>query len=725
MNNENNTINGHNNQNLESIYPLSNLQEDYNIPASGIPPGIPGIVDNKMDVYKDFFNNSKIMSSFTSIGFFQSELYSLFEDFNFESRNISSFDEDELYISLLLHVYHSNVTPITDLNVFKINRDNKLDPSEVFKTISGSNHSLIEEIDVLNSIFEGCISVTYCRLLSQCCVSIDFTIDPRTSDIHCEEIITIRIFIFRALEYPSNDSIVLGWIVLHNNINYQSENNAIRRLSIEAMAFINGLLGNESPVIFDFISFCQTNLLLITESFLKTNTPYDSSVTTEASSSSEHIPSNVKKVDNIVNDKNVNKVEKANIQSIPKTKKEKKLSLIDFQNLQVEETVTKISPPIINTSDSQSNIKLTGVTSSRGNNGSSYSSIPEYRVALLASLNKGLVGREAKEDAINNLEYILPTSQLDYIRLEVQKEEDLLDKSVDIEQLGTRGEIESVKMLLGQLDIPKIKAKALLSLAKKNLIESDRRTSRTVDKMKSIWVEEAVKCFILRQEKSREKQSKRQLAVGATGVRRVMTIRDAYEKMEESIASSKTLQLSKPTSNSIEEFEDDDGDIIPHEEIPQLKKVTTPDQQTAPIIPKSSISTAGPNNVKFTADQCESAKSLRSTANAKPSKQGDLKMNNSNIDRELSKELSKKKNSPKYKAIVNVRSALPAHDMREEIVNIIKSNRVVIICGAPGCGKTTQVPQFVLDAAIEEGYGSKVTDQMNLFTFFHTIRSTC
>ncbi|KAH8042220.1 hypothetical protein HPB51_021304 [Rhipicephalus microplus] len=52
------------------------------------------------------------------------------------------------------------------------------------------------------------------------------------------------------------------------------------------------------------------------------------------------------------------------------------------------------------------------------------------------------------------------------------------------------------------------------------------------------------------------------------------------------------------------------------------------------------------------------------------------------------------------------RKKLPAYTMREEIIELIERNRVVVISGETGSGKTTQVPQFILDSYIEKGLGS-------------------
>lgn len=45
---------------------------------------------------------------------------------------------------------------------------------------------------------------------------------------------------------------------------------------------------------------------------------------------------------------------------------------------------------------------------------------------------------------------------------------------------------------------------------------------------------------------------------------------------------------------------------------------------------------------------------------------------------------------------------LPILSMRNKIVSMIASNSVVVIRGSTGCGKTTQVPQLILDAAFQK-----------------------
>ncbi|KAI9472058.1 MAG: P-loop containing nucleoside triphosphate hydrolase protein [Benjaminiella poitrasii] len=53
-----------------------------------------------------------------------------------------------------------------------------------------------------------------------------------------------------------------------------------------------------------------------------------------------------------------------------------------------------------------------------------------------------------------------------------------------------------------------------------------------------------------------------------------------------------------------------------------------------------------------------------------------------------------------------VRSKLPAHDFKSTVVKTVLGHQVSIVSGETGCGKTTQVPQFILDEEIMQLRGS-------------------
>ena len=53
-----------------------------------------------------------------------------------------------------------------------------------------------------------------------------------------------------------------------------------------------------------------------------------------------------------------------------------------------------------------------------------------------------------------------------------------------------------------------------------------------------------------------------------------------------------------------------------------------------------------------------------------------------------------------------LRESLPIFDMKQTILEKIHSNQVLLLNGETGCGKTTQVPQYILEDNIFRGNGS-------------------
>ncbi|CAN9511472.1 unnamed protein product [Ophioblennius macclurei] len=63
-------------------------------------------------------------------------------------------------------------------------------------------------------------------------------------------------------------------------------------------------------------------------------------------------------------------------------------------------------------------------------------------------------------------------------------------------------------------------------------------------------------------------------------------------------------------------------------------------------------------------------------------------------------------NRNKNNDMLKFREKLPSYAKQEELVETINSNRVLVVSGETGCGKTTQVTQFILDDHINRGMGS-------------------
>lgn len=74
---------------------------------------------------------------------------------------------------------------------------------------------------------------------------------------------------------------------------------------------------------------------------------------------------------------------------------------------------------------------------------------------------------------------------------------------------------------------------------------------------------------------------------------------------------------------------------------------------------------------------------------------------------DLKTSLIKKEQSDEYRTRFDMRQRLPAMQQRESILKAIQENQVVLVVGSTGCGKTTQVPQILLDEFISIGRGAE------------------
>lgn len=81
------------------------------------------------------------------------------------------------------------------------------------------------------------------------------------------------------------------------------------------------------------------------------------------------------------------------------------------------------------------------------------------------------------------------------------------------------------------------------------------------------------------------------------------------------------------------------------------------------------------------------------------------------IEREsgrLLKAFRQKQRKPAYQKMQAQRKRLPAYQMEDTILSTIRGSQVVVISGETGCGKTTQLPQLVLDDMLRNGEGAMV-----------------
>ncbi|VFQ61459.1 unnamed protein product [Cuscuta campestris] len=62
--------------------------------------------------------------------------------------------------------------------------------------------------------------------------------------------------------------------------------------------------------------------------------------------------------------------------------------------------------------------------------------------------------------------------------------------------------------------------------------------------------------------------------------------------------------------------------------------------------------------------------------------------------------------SPEGHEMMGFRKSLPSYKEKERMLQAIACNQVVVISGETGCGKTTQLPQYILESEIESGRGA-------------------
>ncbi|KAF5004351.1 hypothetical protein FDECE_9155 [Fusarium decemcellulare] len=69
---------------------------------------------------------------------------------------------------------------------------------------------------------------------------------------------------------------------------------------------------------------------------------------------------------------------------------------------------------------------------------------------------------------------------------------------------------------------------------------------------------------------------------------------------------------------------------------------------------------------------------------------------------------AEKSGTRKFQTMLQSRMQLPMWNFRQQVLNTVDENQVVIVCGETGCGKSTQVPSFLLEHQLSQGKPCKV-----------------
>ena len=74
-----------------------------------------------------------------------------------------------------------------------------------------------------------------------------------------------------------------------------------------------------------------------------------------------------------------------------------------------------------------------------------------------------------------------------------------------------------------------------------------------------------------------------------------------------------------------------------------------------------------------------------------------------NMNRDNDKIIERFKKKVPNQTMLETRQALPAWNEQENMLKALENHQVLVVSGMTGCGKSTQVPQYILDASLNKG----------------------
>ena len=73
------------------------------------------------------------------------------------------------------------------------------------------------------------------------------------------------------------------------------------------------------------------------------------------------------------------------------------------------------------------------------------------------------------------------------------------------------------------------------------------------------------------------------------------------------------------------------------------------------------------------------------------------------MSRDNDKIIERFKKKVPNKTMLETRQSLPAWNEQDNIMKALENYQVLVVSGMTGCGKSTQVPQYILDASLNKG----------------------
>ena len=86
------------------------------------------------------------------------------------------------------------------------------------------------------------------------------------------------------------------------------------------------------------------------------------------------------------------------------------------------------------------------------------------------------------------------------------------------------------------------------------------------------------------------------------------------------------------------------------------------------------------------------------------------------VSERLSSQYAAKSEDPAWRKMFAFRRNLPVAALQDELLGALRAGDAAVVCGETGSGKTTQVPQYLLDDAIKRGVGAGCRVRGSLMT---------
>ncbi|KAK9122915.1 hypothetical protein Sjap_012517 [Stephania japonica] len=137
----------------------------------------------------------------------------------------------------------------------------------------------------------------------------------------------------------------------------------------------------------------------------------------------------------------------------------------------------------------------------------------------------------------------------------------------------------------------------------------------------------------------------------------------------------------------------------------EIKMSTETEKKVGNLLASTGV--AAPSKASTGASSQEAKQSLpaNNVANSVPKMEVDL--TKKRLNAELKDKQDEKKASDSLKAMQSFREKLPAFKMKTEFLKAVAEKQVLVVSGETGCGKTTQLPQFILEEEITRLQGAE------------------